>query len=278
MGLARTEWPRHLIFNPFIGCAAGGTSTGCKNCTALRTAKRNAYSWLHGSPRHGGFGHEACAKALTNLSGVGAEKVAWNGKIIYNPQAIKELEKMKSPREILVGMSGDVGYADPEQLQELMTMLTKSKKFNHHFFTMVTKKPAALLRAIRGIRFPHNLGVNVSVEDGKFMHRVETLRRFPNTVLKGAWLKPFVGKFEPETDFSGMMDVVAAGEIAPGPRRIDMDSLLHCARAARRAGASFVYEGDESNSWSKSRERRRQKELEDRLRRAKAKLKGQRTN
>ena len=269
MSLAQTEWPRHLIFNPFIGCKAGGVSTGCKNCTARHTAMRNAYACRNGSPQNSGFGHEACAHVLSNLSKKNDCKVAWNGEVVYNPHATKRLEKMLSPREILVGMSGDIGYADSEQLERLITTLVKNKRFNHHFFTLVTKHPQAVAEVLRGIKCPHNLGVYVSVESEKYMHRVDVLRELTDSILKGVWLKPFIGPFSPGVDFTGMIDVVAAGEIANAFRPLHTDSLINCSQAADLAKAKFTLEGLAAKDWLSAKEHTLVKKLERQIRRHK---------
>jgi len=264
MSLARTEWARHLIYNPFIGCRAGGTSTGCKNCTARHTAMRNAYAFKNGSVRNAGFGHEACTHVLKNLEN--EKKVAWNGKVIYNPYATQRLEKLVSPREILVNMSGDVGCANPEKLGWLLHKIT-SKRLEQHFFTLVTKYPEVLEEALHGIKTPRNLGVYVSVEAEKLLHRVEVLRRLEDTILKGVWLKPLVGPFNSKVDFTGMLDVVVSGEIANNHRPMRMEDLVKCAQAANTANANFTIEALSAKDWLSAKERAELKRLKRELRR-----------
>jgi protein gp37 len=211
-----------------------------------------------------GFGHEACTHVLDNLEN--DKKITWNGNVVYNPQATKRLEKLISSREILVNMSGDVGCAGAERLEWLLKKIT-SKRLNHHFFTLVTKYPEKVEEILRGGISPRNLGVYVSVESEKYMHRVETLRRLPKSVLKGVWLKPFLGPFSPNVDFSGMLDVVVAGEVARNHRPFPMDALVNCARSADIKNIQFAIEGLSAKDWLTAQQREALARMEKKLRR-----------
>lgn len=146
MNKTKIEWCDYT-WNPITGCTQ--LSTGCKNCYAKKIHER------------------FINKELFPFS-----------KITFHDARLNQPEKLKKPGIIFVCSMGDLFHdgVSKSMLREVFFAMALSQQ---HRFVLLTKRPENISKIINANTSRHALShvyFGISVEDEKYMHRLETLK------------------------------------------------------------------------------------------------------
>ncbi|WP_084536246.1 DUF5131 family protein [Nocardia yamanashiensis] len=166
------EWTE-VTWNPVTGCDQ--ISAGCDECYALLMARRLKAMGVakyqnDGDPRTSGPGF-----AVTE-----------------HPEALAIPYKWRTPRLVFVNSMSDLFHAKVSEqfVREVFDVIAATPR---HTYQLLTKRPERARRlADRGLEFPSNLWLGVSVENGAVTHRITNLLKTP-AALRFLSVEPMLG-------------------------------------------------------------------------------------
>ncbi len=203
------EWTEST-WNPVTGCTK--ISPGCKNCYAKRMAERLQ---LMGQPNYvNGF------------------------DLTLQPQALEIPLRWKKPQRIFVNSMSDMFHEDVP-LDFIIRIFDVMRRAHWHDFQVLTKRAERLQRLSPSLDWAANIWMGVSVENARYTHRVDCLRRTGATV-KFLSIEPLIAPVG-EMDLSGIHWVIAGGESGPGARPMKREWVVDIRRQCRAAGAAFFF-------------------------------------
>lgn len=196
------EWTE-ATWNPVSGCTV--ISPGCTNCYAMRMAARLE---AMGQEKYTG---------LTRKTG-GRHK--WNGKVKLDHKSLDVPKKWKNGKLIFVNSMSDL-FQDNVPLSFVEKVFETIRDTPHHTYQALTKRADLLHEASSKLEWPSNLWMGVSVENQKYVDRIDLLRE-TDAFVKFLSLEPLLGPLS-NLDLSGIDWVIAGGESGPGARPVDID-------------------------------------------------------
>jgi len=196
----KIEWAEKT-WNPVVGCTQ--ISPGCANCYAKTIAER--------------FGPPAYPNGFD---------------VTLKPHKMDEPKRWKTPSRIFVNSMSDLFHEDvPRNYVE--KVFETMKACPQHQFLILTKRPERMREFWNfyadcdcgpvdfggcdcwGTPLP-NVWLGVSVENKRFMSRVEILREIPAAV-RFVSFEPLLGRI-PSPDLTGVDWAIIGGESGPGSR------------------------------------------------------------
>lgn len=194
------EWTEST-WNPTTGCDR--ISPGCDHCYALTLAKR--------------------------LKAMGAEKYQLDGdertsgpgfKLTVHESALRLPYRWRQPRLVFVNSMSDLFHAKvPDAfIREVFDIMAETPQ---HTYQVLTKRPRRLRRMVDRLRFPPNVWIGVSVENAKYLVRIDDLRRVPAEV-RFVSAEPLLGPLT-GLDLAGIGWVITGGESGPSARMCDAE-------------------------------------------------------
>lgn len=190
--------------SPTIGCSK--ISQGCKNCYAERMAKR-----LSGNPKTPQY------KEVADTNG-------WNGKTMFLPARLKQIDGWKKPSFVFIPSMGDIFHEDLS-FNDIKHILDELKKHPKHIFLILTKRPhnAALFFANHksecenSIKYPH-IWIGASIENQQTAKtRLPYLFQLPFAKHVVSY-EPSVGGIDISMWINAVDWVICGGESGPGAR------------------------------------------------------------
>ncbi len=182
------EWT-DATWNPVTGCDK--ISPGCKNCYAERMAGR--------------------------LQRMGSHRYRNGFAVTLHPDLIDLPKRWTKPRRIFVNSMSDLCHpAVPEEF--IAAVFETIMAADRHVFQVLTKRPERALELAGQLPWPENLWLGTSVENGDYLHRVDTLRQIPAAV-RFLSLEPLLGPL-PDLDLAGIHWVIVGGESGPKAREM----------------------------------------------------------
>ena len=187
----KIEWCDDVI-NPILGCKKH--SDGCKNCYAKPMHKR-----LSGNPKTPQY-----HKGFDNL--------------VFYPEALKKLDKMKKPKRIFVGSMSDI-FQEGVRFSWQDDILFAMAKNSQHTYQLLTKRPENMLKVLNDYRdiygskeyeYPKNEWYGVTIESDKYLDRLKTLKQMP-CKSKFISFEPLLSNM-PKLDLSEIGWVIVGGE------------------------------------------------------------------
>ncbi len=190
MQRSKIEWTE-ATWNPVTGCTE--ISPGCAHCYAKTFAER--FRGVPGHPYENGF------------------------DLQLRPGRLDQPLRWKKPRTIFVNSMSDLFHDDvpDEYIQQVFEVMEAAE---HHRFQVLTKRSERLAQIASNLLWPENVWMGVSVENQRFVHRVDDLRRVPAAV-RFLSCEPLLGLLD--LDLQGAHWVIAGGESGPGARAMDPD-------------------------------------------------------
>ena len=182
------EWTE-ATWNPVTGCTY--ISDGCENCYARRMAKR-----LH---------------AMGNKRYLNGFDVTLHDDLLAMPL------KWRTPKIIFVNSMSDL-FHEQIPLEFISRVFDTIRKAKQHTFQALTKRAERLEAVSNKIDWPDNLWMGVTVESGKYVHRIDRLRNVPAAV-KFLSVEPMIGPVG-KIDLSGIDWVIVGGESGPKAREM----------------------------------------------------------
>jgi protein gp37 len=185
---SRIEWTE-ATWNPVTGCDK--VSPGCAHCYAETFAER--FRGVAGHPYEQGF-----------------DLKLW-------PERLDVPIRWKRPRLVFVNSMSDLFHEDVPagfiaDVFEVMAMA------GQHRFQVLTKRHERLAELASELPWPGNVWIGVSIENRRFVHRADYLRRVPAAV-RFISAEPLLGPLE-GLDLAGVDWLIAGGESGARHRRM----------------------------------------------------------
>jgi protein gp37 len=185
------EWTE-ATWNPVTGCSK--VSPGCAHCYAETFAER--WRGLTGHPYEQGF-----------------DLKLW-------PERLEIPLRWRRPRTIFVNSMSDLFHeAIPDGfISEVFEVMLRA---DWHVFQVLTKRPERLEALADDLPWPPHVWMGVSIENRRFVHRADHLRRTP-AEIKFISAEPLLGPLE-RLDLADIDWLIAGGESGPRhrPMRIE---------------------------------------------------------
>jgi protein gp37 len=108
-----------------------------------------------------------------------------------------------------------------------------------HEYQILTKRSERLLDVHRSLPWASHIWMGVSVENSRFIHRIEHLRA-TNARVKFLSLEPLLGPL-PALDLRGIHWVIVGGESGPGARPMQQSWVVDIRDQCRAAGTAFFF-------------------------------------
>lgn len=208
-GPTSIEWTEST-WNPVTGCTK--VSPGCAHCYAETFAER--FRGVPGHPYEHGF------------------------ELQLRPERLQIPLRWRRPRLVFVNSMSDLFHEDiPEDFVQMVfdTMRTASK----HTFQILTKRHERLLEMAPRIEWPPNVWMGVSIENRRFVHRADALRRVP-AAMRFVSAEPLLGPLNC-LDLGGIDWLIAGGESGAGHRPMRADWVRDLRDRCVRGGVAFFF-------------------------------------
>jgi protein gp37 len=183
------EWATH-VWNPTTGCDR--ISPGCAHCYALDLAVRLK---RFGQPKYQNDG-------VRRSSGPGFG-------VTLHPQTLNAPLRWRKPRVVFVNSMSDLFHeAIPDDyIHQVFAVMNAAPQ---HTFQILTKRHERLSDLADELPWPDNVWMGVSIENRRFVHRADHLRRVPAAV-RFISAEPLLGPLD-DLKLDGIDWLIAGGE------------------------------------------------------------------
>lgn len=221
-GLSDIEWT-DATWNPVAGCSI--ISPGCTNCYAMRMAARLE---AMGNLKY---------KGTTRKSG---KRAVWTGKVFLDEESLAAPLSWRTPRRIFVNSMSDL-FQDGVPGDFIARVWRVMEQASWHEFQILTKRPKRMARVLSGKRFKvlPNVWLGTSVENARFLNRIDALRVTPATV-RFISFEPLIGAVG-EVDLKGIHWAIVGGESGPRARSMNRIWVDQIRLACRRDAVAFFF-------------------------------------
>jgi protein gp37 len=180
------EWTEST-WNPITGCSK--ISTGCKNCYAMRMAKR--------------------------LQAMGQANYVNGFELTLQPHMLELPLKWKKPQTIFVNSMSDLfhGNVPSDFIYEVFDVMQRAY---WHRFQVLTKRSKRLAKMDKKLNWTSNILMGVSVESDKYLSRIDDLRN-TGACVKYVSFEPLLGPIN-NANLEGINWAIAGGESGPNAR------------------------------------------------------------
>lgn len=203
------EWTEST-WNPVTGCTK--VSPGCAHCYAEAFAER----W-RGVPAHP---YEQ-----------GFDLRLWPGRL-EQPLA------WRRPRTIFVNSMSDLFHEDiPSDF--IAAVFDVMARADWHVFQILTKRHERLVELSVDLPWPPNVWMGVTIENRRFVHRADALRRVPAAV-RFISAEPLLGPLE-GLDLDGIHWLIAGGESGPRHRPVKVEWIRELRDRCAADGVAFFF-------------------------------------
>lgn len=203
------EWTEST-WNPLTGCTK--VSPGCKHCYAERMALRLQHM---GQPNYtNGF------------------------KLTLHEHALELPLRWKKPQTIFVNSMSDLFHKDVP-LDFIQRVFAVMGKAHWHRFQVLTKRSERLVEISNELEWMPNIWMGVSVENQRYTHRIDHLRR-SGAHVKFLSLEPLLGPLR-RLDLHDIQWAIVGGESGPGARQMDPSWVLDIRDQCHNAGVAFFF-------------------------------------
>lgn len=180
------EWT-DATWNPTTGCSK--VSPGCKFCYAERITERFTNHFPNGF------------------------------QFMLHPHRLSEPYRWRKPRRVFVNSMSDL-FHEQMSINYLQQIFQVMRKTPQHTYQILTKRHERLLELDHLIDWPANVWMGVSIENQKYAHRMDYLKR-THARVKFLSCEPLLGPLE--LDLQGIDWVIVGGESGPEHRPIEAD-------------------------------------------------------
>ena len=203
------EWTE-ATWNPVTGCSK--VSPGCAHCYAESFAER--WRGVAEHPYEQGF-----------------DLRLW-------PQRLDQPLRWSRPRMIFVNSMSDLFHEDipDEYIADVFDVMRRAK---HHTFQVLTKRHERLAEIAPELAWPPHVWMGVSIENRRFVHRADHLRRVPASV-RFISAEPLLGPLD-DLDLSRIDWLIAGGESGHRHRRVRPEWLRDLRDRCAAEGVAFFF-------------------------------------
>ena len=212
------EWTE-ATWNPTTGCDR--TSPGCDNCYALTLAKRLK------------------AMGVAKYQNDGDDRTSGPGfQLTVHAEALEQPLHWRQSRLIFVNSMSDLFHPEVP-LGFIEDVLEVMRRTPQHTYQLLTKRSKRLARDGQDLNWPPNCWLGVSVEDARYVFRVEHLRQVPAAV-RFLSCEPLLGPLG-RLDFEGIDWVIAGGESGLRSRPMLLPWVTEIRDQCRDADVPFFF-------------------------------------
>lgn len=203
------EWT-DATWNPVTGCSK--VSPGCAHCYAETFSER--WRGVAGHPYEQGF-----------------DLRLWPGRL--------ELPlRWRRPRRIFVNSMSDLFHEDiPETY--IRAVFEVMERADWHIFQVLTKRHERLAELAPSLPWPRHVWAGVSIENNRFAHRADFLRKVP-TAVRFISAEPLLGPL-PDLCLDGIDWLIAGGESGPIRRPPKEEWFVDLRDRCLIAGVAFFF-------------------------------------
>jgi protein gp37 len=203
------EWTEST-WNPVTGCTK--ISPGCRHCYAERMTWR--------------------------LQAMGQPNYANGFQPAVHERALDIPLRWKSPQTVFVNSMSDLFHDDvPEPF--ILDVFSVMHRAPRHRYQILTKRSKRLLDLDPRLSWAPHIWMGVSVENDRYVHRVDHLRR-TGARVKFLSLEPLLGPLT-NLDLSGIDWVIVGGESGPGARPMEASWAVAVRDQCLAAGVPFFF-------------------------------------
>jgi protein gp37 len=132
--------------------------------------------------------------------------------------------RWKAPRLVFVNSMSDL-FHDDVPIEFIQAVFETMNKATHHTFQVLTKRHERLAEIASSnlVRWTDNIWQGVSIENNRFVHRADYLRKVPARV-RFLSCEPLLGAL-PDLNLEGIQWVIAGGESGPNFRPVSISAL-----------------------------------------------------
>jgi protein gp37 len=203
------EWTEST-WNPLTGCDK--ISPGCKFCYAERMARR--------------------------LRAMGQQNYAKGFELTIQEHALELPFRWKKPQTIFVNSMSDLFHKDVSA-EYIIRVFDVMNRANWHRYQVLTKRSDRLLELSPKLLWAPHIWIGVSVENDKYLFRVDDLRSTPAHV-KFLSIEPLLGPV-PHLDLTGVDWVIVGGESGPGARPLEASWVRDIRDRCIKANVPFFF-------------------------------------
>ncbi|HLO84989.1 MAG TPA: phage Gp37/Gp68 family protein [Nostocaceae cyanobacterium] len=198
------EWT-DKTWNPTTGC--NKVSPGCTHCYAEAITKRFPKNFPHGF----------------NLT--------------LHPERLQEPFSWRKPSRIFVNSMSDLFHEDVpiSFLQEVFKVIAQTP---WNIYQILTKRHERLEQVASQLQWHDNIWIGVSVENQKYAHRIDYLRKIPAKV-RFLSCEPLLGSLQ--MDLTGIDWVIVGGESGHRHREIKAEWVREILQQAQEADVAFFF-------------------------------------
>ncbi len=202
------EWTQ-ATWNPVTGCTK--VSPGCAHCYAETFAER--FRGVPGHPYENGF------------------------DLQLRPERLELPLQWKRGRLIFVNSMSDLFHEEvPDEY--IASVFETMNRAWWHSFQVLTKRPERAAALTRELTWTENIWMGTSVENQRWVRRVDALRETPATV-RFLSCEPLLGPLR--LDLSGIRWVIVGGESGPKARPMKEEWAESIRRQCEDAGVAFFF-------------------------------------
>jgi protein gp37 len=208
-GASSIEWTE-ATWNPVTGCDK--VSPGCAHCYAETFAER--WRGIPGHPYEQGFDLKLWSERLTIP------------------------RKWRKPRLIFVNSMSDLfhpGVPD-DYIVDVFRVMAEA---NQHVYQVLTKRHERLAELAHDLPWPDHIWMGVSIENHRFVHRADYLRKVPAKV-RFISAEPLLGPLR-NLDLSDIHWLIVGGESGPRHRPIKEEWVWDLQRNAEEGNVAFFF-------------------------------------
>ena len=100
---------------------------------------------------------------------------------MLRPERIELPLAWRKPRMIFVNSMSDLFHAEVPR-EFVARVFDTMNQADRHVFQVLTKRPKRALQLASELPWPANIWMGVSVENHRYLHRLDTLRKIPASV------------------------------------------------------------------------------------------------
>jgi protein gp37 len=202
------EWTQ-ATWNPVTGCTK--VSPGCAHCYAETFAER--FRGVPGHPYEGGFDLQP------------------------RPERLQQPLEWRQPRLIFVNSMSDLFHAGIP-VWFIRAVFDVMRKADWHTFQILTKRSSRMLELAAHLRWPDNVWMGVSVENQRWAHRIDDLRKIPAKV-RFLSCEPLLGPLR--LDLRCIHWVIVGGESGQRARLMKAEWVRDIRGQCREARVPFFF-------------------------------------
>lgn len=211
MAQSSIEWTE-MTWNPTTGCDK--ISAGCKFCYAEVMSRR--------------------------LNAMGIEKYANDFELTIHEDELLTPYTWKKSRMVFVNSMSDLFHKDVP-IDFIKKVFKVMKENPQHVFQILTKRADVLLYYDKEgyLDWSHNIWMGVSVENEKFLDRVELLRQ-TKARTKFLSCEPLIGPL-PNLNLKGIDWVIVGGESGRTPRAMKKEWVVQIKEQCKKLNVAFFF-------------------------------------